>query len=440
MKRSRAQKLCDSARAQHAAGNRLGAEGLYLEALRLDPHHLDSLYLLGTLCAETGRLEEAAAHLGRAAAAAPKSQRIQNNLGNVHMLRGDLREAANCYARALQLEPTLVEAQQNLGVVLRRLGRHAEAIRWLERAIIARPGLLEARCNLAAACLDAGDGPRARKELDEALRIDPDYPAAHEWMGRVCARLGEREAAVRHLVRFLELAGPRGEGSEARLLLARLEAGDLPAAYPREAMRRTYAAKAGSWDEDVVRPGNEFLGPRNVQAALERVLPADVPPLCVLDAGCGTGLCGAFLRPVAKRLDGADLSSHRIEQARAKGLYDALACEDLLDYLRARPDAYDLIVASGVLILIGDLGPPLGAAAASLRAGGLLAFTLYRGEGDGITVRENLHYAHGRGHVERRAAEAGLSVRLFEEAIHEFADGQPQPGYVVVLAKPAAQT
>jgi predicted TPR repeat methyltransferase len=428
--------LFESARALHLAGNRAAAEPRYREALDLDPGHTDSLYLLGTLCAEGGRFDEALALLQRAAATAPASPMIHNNLGSIHLMRGDLAPAADCYQRALRLDPALVEAQQNLGVVLRRLGRHDEAINWLRRAIAVRPGLLEARCNLAGALLDSGQGGQARGELEAALRLNPDYPPAHEWMGRVCARLGERERAIRHLKRFLELAGPRGEASEARLLLAKLGAGELPAAYPAEVMRRTYAAKAESWDENITRPGHEFLGPGNLRAVLERMLPGAGAALQVLDAGCGTGACAAFLRPHADRLEGVDLSPQMLDQARRKGLYDALACEDLLSHLRSRPGQYDLIAASGVLILFGDLGPVLKAAAGSLRSAGLFLFTLYRGEGDRISVRDNLHFAHGRGHVEQRAREAGLKVRLFEDAIHEYHDGLPQPGFVVLLEKP----
>lgn len=430
--------LFESARALHLGGNRTAAEPLYREALDLDPGHTDSLYLLGTLCAETGRLEEALALMTRAAASAPGSPMIHNNLGSIHLMRGDLAPAADCYERALRLDPALVEAQQNLGVVLRRLGRHDEAINWLRRAIAARPGLLEARCNLAGALLDGGQGEQAQGELEAALRLNPDYPPAHEWMGRVCARLGERERAIRHLRRFLELAGPRGEASEARLLLAKLGAGEPPAAYPAEVMRKTYAAKADSWDENITRPGHEFLGPGNLRAVLERMLPEAGGTLQVLDAGCGTGACAAFLRPYAERLEGVDLSPQMLDHARRKGLYDELACEELVGYLRARSGHYHLVAASGVLILFGDLGPVLSAVAASLRPSGLFLFTLYRGEGDQVTVRENLHFAHGRGHVEQRAREAGLLVRAFDDAIHEYHDGLPQAGFVVVLQKPPA--
>ena len=37
----------------------------------------------------------------------------------------------------------------------------------------------------------------------------------------------------------------------------------------------------------------------------------------VLDLGCGTGLCGALMRPLASAIDGVDVSSAMLEQARA---------------------------------------------------------------------------------------------------------------------------
>ena len=44
----------------------------------------------------------------------------------------------------------------------------------------------------------------------------------------------------------------------------------------------------------------------------------------VLDLGCGTGLAGEALRRRAAWLEGVDLSSGMIDQARRKGLYDRL--------------------------------------------------------------------------------------------------------------------
>ena len=53
----------------------------------------------------------------------------------------------------------------------------------------------------------------------------------------------------------------------------------------------------------------------------------------VLDAGCGTGLCGPLLRTRAKRMTGVDLSPKMIEWAAERGIYDRLAAEELTTFL-----------------------------------------------------------------------------------------------------------
>ena len=58
--------------------------------------------------------------------------------------------------------------------------------------------------------------------------------------------------------------------------------------------------------------------------------------LAVLDAGCGTGLCGPLLRPYASRLVGVDLSSGMLEHARHKQIYTDLAQAELTEFLTAR--------------------------------------------------------------------------------------------------------
>ena len=46
--------------------------------------------------------------------------------------------------------------------------------------------------------------------------------------------------------------------------------------------------------------------------------------LDVLDAGCGTGLCGALVAPFARRLLGVDLSEGMLAHAMEKSVYHEL--------------------------------------------------------------------------------------------------------------------
>ena len=68
-----------------------------------------------------------------------------------------------------------------------------------------------------------------------------------------------------------------------------------------------------------------MLGELNYRAHLilrelaDLVLIETPSALDILDLGCGTGSTGAAFAPIARRLDGVDLSPRMIEQARARG-------------------------------------------------------------------------------------------------------------------------
>ncbi len=428
----------DKAVAALQQGRRPAAEALFQTVLKARPDCVDALYLLGTMRAEEGQLDSAGSLLGRAARHAPDSPFIHNNLGNVELMRGQLGAAADHFRRALDLKPDLLEAAVNLGILLRRLGRSADAVDVLRSALIQRPVWPQARLNLAIALSDLGDHDTAIAELEAALADTPEFAPAHEKLGLELAAVGRDTEAIGHLARYLTLSGERAKDGEAALMLARLDQRDRPSRYPVDAMLRTYERKAEHWDTDVERAGMEFLGPRHVADYLAREL-SGITGLTVADLGCGTGLCGPLLRPLADRLEGVDLSPPMLAQARAKGCYDALACEDLPAFLTARPGQFDLLVASGVFILFGDLDALLHACHGALRPGGRLLFTAYRPQGEApVEVRRNLHFAHSRDTLRDAGATAGFASTALGEVVHEYDHGVAQPGWLVAMRRAEA--
>ena len=59
----------------------------------------------------------------------------------------------------------------------------------------------------------------------------------------------------------------------------------------------------------------DYHAPELLVASLMEVLGRGQPIYDVLDAGCGTGLCGALLKPFARSLTGVDLSSGMLRKA-----------------------------------------------------------------------------------------------------------------------------
>jgi predicted TPR repeat methyltransferase len=158
----------------------------------------------------------------------------------------------------------------------------------------------------------------------------------------------------------------------------------------------------------------------------------------VLDLGCGTGLCGALLRPMAGTLRGVDLSPAMIAKARERGVYDELEVGDLIESLRRRPKTCDLLTAADVLNYVGDLAPVLDAATLALRPGGLFAFTVEAAaSGDRFElVKGTQRYAHARPHVDHVARIYGFEQRSLEPVILRHDAGKPVHGYLAVLALP----
>lgn len=429
------QKYFKKALSKHKERDLSAAENFYKRALRHDSMHLDANYLLGTLYAEQGKLTDALKFLRQAAEINPRSHMIQNNLGNIYQMSGQFDKAIACYQSALDVEPNMPEVHNNLGNIFRNLEQYAEAEACYRRGLLLRPDFVEVYCNLGGVLRSQKKFKEAIECYRKALDLSPTFKAAYEGLGICHTELGERDQAVASFNRYLEL--DPSDNSEVKLRLALLNAGDVPKRYPAAVTLTTYGKKAQTWDADIQRPGMEFLGPKHVRELLEEMKVPQARQLDILDIGCGTGVCGEYLRSYAKHLEGVDLSPHMLAQAQKKGYYDKLECADALGYMQGSTRLFDLIIASGVLILFGDLMPVFQAAAHLLKPGGIFVFTLYRSESEAVMVRRNLHFAHSAAYVQETAESAGLQVALLEQKVHEYDHGEAQPGWIGALRKAA---
>jgi len=203
-------------------------------------------------------------------------------------------------------------------------------------------------------------------------------------------------------------------------------------AYVRDVFDRF----AESFDEQLLK-NLDYRAPQILVDALDGVLGVPAHALDVLDAGCGTGLCGPLIRPHARRLDGVDLSGGMLEKARLRGGYDELVVAELTAYLQSRPEAWDIVLSADTLVYFGDLAEVLAAAHAALRAGGWMAFTLEAL--DDAAGRSELsssgRYRHARSYVEQTLGAAGfVEVRMAASALRKEV-GKPVAGWVVLARK-----
>lgn len=457
--------LADQSRWEAAAAS-------YRRAIALSPDRAAPHYNLGNALSALDSPREAIQAYQQAIALRPDYAKAHFNLGNLLFDGGQYAQAAGCYRSALDADPEHPdpEALFNLARALHRQGKPALAIPFYQRALQRDPSCHPAYGALALAWLETGKTKQALKCHQQALQQEPDDPAVHFYYGRTLLMLLQFEEAEAAFRRTLELApqsndayralghimDTQGRREElARLAEAWLEAqphdpeashyhqawtgNASPARASDDFVRATFDGFADDFDE--VLQTLDYRAPQLLQTALANQLNEEAPERAVLDAGCGTGWCGSFLRGWAKRLVGVDLSPGMLARARRRGVYDALIESELTAYLHDVPARFDLIVSSDTLIYFGDLAPVLRASAAALRDGGYLAMTLERLCDDALPAGYQLE-AHGRfshttSYVRHQITAAGLQIVSWEEAPLRREGGTDVTGLVVVAQKPA---
>ncbi len=351
----------------------------------------------------------------------------------------DFVQAEKHYAASLRLWPGRPSTLINLAAAQLRLGHPLDALASADAALAAEPASADALLHRGIALAELGWCADALAAFECLTALAPDHALAWSHRGSLLRELHrhqDAEAAFREALRF---------GADPELhhyYLAGLGAESAPPAPPRDYVERLFDAYAGDFDAHLLGT----LGYRAHHELVDRVRRcADAAGFeAALDLGCGTGLCGPLLRPLARHLTGLDLSAVMLERARASAAYDRLEQADATQFLAGTTARFDLVVAADVLIYIGDPGPLLAAVARAMPRG-LFAFSVEAADdvdaadaGPGWRLLPSLRYAHSRAHLLRLAQANGFEPVLVEHAPVRHDQGQAVDGLFLVLRRVAA--
>jgi predicted TPR repeat methyltransferase len=382
--------------ARHRAGDHAGAEGVYREHLRQFPDDASALHFLGLLRNQQGRNNEGIALMLAALEADPSYVDAWSNLGIVYYQERDLVRSEKCCRKAIELAPGFANAWANLARTLRAKDSLEEALHALGRALELDPRMRGAALSYGQLLYRLDRLPQALEFYRNWLARSPDDPIAQHMLaacgGEDCPRRAS-DSYVRSV--FDDFA----ESFDRSLQLLQYQA-----------PRLLYEAVTGS-------------------GALPRAGTLDI-----LDLGCGTGLCGPLLRPVARHLVGVDLSPKMLSLAAARGLYDQLNCAELTEWL-ATCRSFDLVMAADVLCYFGDLELALARVRAILTSGGCFACSLEAapaGSSQPFVLCPHGRYQHQRAYIEGSLARAGLQAVRISEAVLRYERQEPVVGHLVV--------
>lgn len=429
--------LLEHAIAHVRHGRRAEADQALQAILKHWPEQPDALHFLGVLRHDQGRSAEAIALVRRALEQMPEHAPTWSNLGNILLSSGQVDAAVEAYERSLALageQPEAASPLNNLSSIYRRQGRLAEAEAACRQAVALVPDFAEGWYSLSRLLMDRGAIEEGVLANSRAVALWPGHLQAREQVIRALVLLGERERAAALYREWL------AEEPDNPVILHQLAA-CLGEQVPERAsdgyVEQVFDAFAGSFDAKLEML--HYRAPELVARALAAAAGQARGALDIVDAGCGTGLCGPLIKPWARHLAGCDLSEGMLRRAVPRGVYDALHKAELVYYLRTQPGRFDAVVSADTLCYFGDLHEALAAAQRCLRPGGWLIFTVEALPEDATDMHRlqgNGRYAHGRAHLEAAITAAGLHSVATQAEVLRHEAGRPVAGWLVSAAKP----
>lgn len=359
--------------AAHQAGRLDEAEAGYQHVLRERPDDPDALHFLGLVHFHREDNDKAIELIERSLVRAPDNPHAWNNLGNILLLWDRPGEAQAAYRRVTELAPAMAEPWYNLALLLRDEGKFHEAVH----------------------------------HFREAIRRQPAFPRAYESLGMLHYRLGQIAYAA-EVYRMWAAREP--DNPVARHMAAATSGLNVPERADEKYVAGLFDKHAHQFDSNLKQLG--YRAPELVTSALAQHCAAS-GSFDILDAGCGTGLCGPLLQPLRRRLVGVDLSARMLEHAGERGGYDELVVGELCAFMRSHAAQFDAVVSADTLVYFGALEEACAAAHETLRAGGLLVFTLEAllDEGaDDYRLQVHGRYAHREAYARRALEQAGFTL------------------------------
>ena len=195
---------------------------------------------------------------------------------------------------------------------------------------------------------------------------------------------------------------------------------------------------AGGFEQ--VLSGLEYAAPQYISEFMQEVYPQlSWKKLHILDAGCGTGLCGTFLKKYSlwRGLDGVDISQGMLEEAHKKKLYHKLYHQELCEFLFNHKKRYDLIVAADVLTYFGNLENVVGGFAFALKKHGRIIFTITKNSATNSAwfLHSSGRFAHTLNYVENQLKKYNFSLEKYALKQLRLENDSPVMGYIISAHK-----
>jgi protein O-GlcNAc transferase len=193
-----AEQLLEMAEQALARKNYKLAENYCNKILAFYPDHQEALHLLGIVCGQEGKLDEAVYFIAAAIKHGPANDKYYSNLGEMLRRQGNLAEAIESFRIAEKINPASADIKYNLANTLKADNNFSEAIYFFREAIKLNPNDFQAYYNLGNTLRESGDHLNAVKAYQQALKINNNLYDAHYNISLSLQQLNRLDEAIYH--------------------------------------------------------------------------------------------------------------------------------------------------------------------------------------------------------------------------------------------------
>jgi predicted TPR repeat methyltransferase len=385
-------------------------------------------FLQGIEYFEGGRFEQARAAFEDSLALAPGRPSVLGNLGITLFHLGHWQKAVRLLREATSADPAYADAWTCLALAHEAMAQWQQAVDALEQADALSPQPAQLWFSKGQWLLRLGQDQQALHAFDRALELAPEFADAWSARGSMMRELHRLDEAARSFEQALAFGGdPELNG----YYLASVKGAASPPSPPRRYVEALFDDYAPDFQSHVVGQ----LRYQGYERLLRPLIDAKRRFRRALDLGCGTGLCGPLIHPLADVLDGVDISHAMLEQARKLGIYRELIHADIGTFLETAEGNADLVVAADVFIYVGDLAAIFKGIRRMLAPDGRFAFTVEAPSGDaGLQLLPSLRYAHSEAYIRELAGACGFRVDEIFRAPIRYDQAHPLEGLYVYLS------
>ena len=271
------------------------------------------------------KLDEAEYHFVNLVADYPNAIEAIVNLGVIALKRNQGQDAITYFTKALCLNSKHIFARHNIAATFIHYDRFENALVHYRLLLEQTPNDVECLYHIGICEMALGHPEEARAYFERVLKENPEHIAALTNIAAIYHRLEARTKAYAYLEKAIAIAP---EDANIQHMLDAFGGGKIEApTRPRYALHlfNNYA----SFYEGHMQNTLHYAIPSYLQERIDTLPQFEH----VLDLGCGTGLIGMVIAPLAKHMTGVDIAPKMLEEARKKNIYQELIVSDISDFL-----------------------------------------------------------------------------------------------------------